>query len=1117
MVGIIGVAWGQQLEWGGSIGGIWTLPYGQMHVRTYKNSRYVAGAFDGTIDMDLSAGAYLLTSQGSNDIVIARYDLQGNLLWAFSIGGTGNDWVRDVSIDEQGNVYVVGSCENTVDFDPSTGVYNLTANGGRGGYVAKYDSNGTFQWAFLIDSPAFWEGTAAIDYYQGYIYIIGSIGGQADFDPGAGTYFLTSNGLADPYVAKYDTNANLIWAFSIGSATRDEGLGIYVDSLTQSIYAVGYLGDTIDFDPGSGVYKLAPVSAFDWYIARYDFNGGFKWAFVVGGKGYAEWCNNVRVDRWGNIYVVGVIEDSMDFDPGSGTYWVVPPVQGAAALAMAKYDSNGVLQWAIALGDRNFSAIYGKGGLYVDSAGGVWTINRFGRPLDFDYGSGVYVLDTVGGDDIYIVYYDSSGVFRRGYRIGSTGNDVPGGIWVDEQRQQLCIGGYVADSANIALDGSEVKIPGGFFLGVYRLSAAPNITFMGDGLGGMDFDIGHSLRVDSSGAIYVAGVYRDSIDVLAGQGFYWLYAQDTGYEAFVAKYNNNGSLLWARRMGGGGVIWVSDLEVDKQGRVYVVGGFKDTLDVDSMVFNAIDGVDGYVVVFDTMGMLIESHRLGGNGDEWVEALVLKGSQWQLLGVFTDSVDIGGQWLTAQGLRDFYVVSWDSLRQIQWYVQEGGGTGEVVAKYLTKDKGGRLYVGGYFTGSVAIGGNVLTSAGGKDVFVYSMDSTGQFRWVLSGGGKGDEEGELAALEDEEARIQIVGSCGDSAVFGMDTLYSHGGRDVLWLAVDTSGQWLWARNIGGKGEDWGEAIAVHNGSVYIGGNFSDTVDFALGVMEVRRVSNGGTDMFVGQYRSDGVLSGLLTIGGDSNDVLRGLAIGSDGSLYLTGGYQDTVDFSGGIGSYISVARGLMDYFFARYGPFVESYGLVDTVVCDTFYVSPWGDTLYQSGVYVDTLMNVYGGDSVLTVSLEMVEIDTSVLVVGDTLYAVGGYEVYRWLRCDSGYVVVASGDSVYVPVVSGMYAVEISHRGCVDTSGCRRVLLSVEEGIGGLRVYPNPVGTLLYVDFGGVVGGVRLQLMDGVGRVVWEGVYEGVSRVVVPLRGLPSGMYWLRVVLGGRVGVYKVVRY
>src|SRR5262249_34496989 len=158
---------------------------------------YTTGNFQDTADFDPGPGTYNLTSNGSSDIFVSKLNASGNFLWARAVGGVGIDYSYKIYVDANGNVYVAGTFNGNVDFDPGPGVYNFALSGNSDAFILKLDSSGNFVWARHMGGAS---GDAAksmtID-AGGNIYLTGTFQGTADFDPGPGTYNMTSNGNDD--------------------------------------------------------------------------------------------------------------------------------------------------------------------------------------------------------------------------------------------------------------------------------------------------------------------------------------------------------------------------------------------------------------------------------------------------------------------------------------------------------------------------------------------------------------------------------------------------------------------------------------------------------------------------------------------------------------------------------------------------------------------------------------------------------------------------------------------------------------------------------------------------------------------------------------------------------
>src|SRR3977135_2113986 len=80
----------------------------------------ITGYFSGSADFDPSAGVYMLTSAGDDDVFFGKYDQNGNLIWVNRIGGTGTDHALRI-LSNNSNFFLCGFYQNTVDFDPGIG------------------------------------------------------------------------------------------------------------------------------------------------------------------------------------------------------------------------------------------------------------------------------------------------------------------------------------------------------------------------------------------------------------------------------------------------------------------------------------------------------------------------------------------------------------------------------------------------------------------------------------------------------------------------------------------------------------------------------------------------------------------------------------------------------------------------------------------------------------------------------------------------------------------------------------------------------------------------------------------------------------------------------------
>ncbi|PCI96287.1 MAG: hypothetical protein COB15_10840 [Flavobacteriales bacterium] len=306
----------QTLEWAKSFGGA-NEDYGYSITVDALGNVYTTGHFQDTVDFDPGAGTTNLSSNGFNDVFVQKMDPQGNLLWAKSFGGTSNEYCNSITVDASGNIYTTGHFEGTVDFDPGAGTTNLSSNGNNDVFVQKMNSSGNLLWAKSFGGTNVDRGYAITVDASGNIYTTGHFQDTVDFDPGAGTTNLSSNGFADVFVQKMDLSGNFLWAKSFGGTSNEYCNSITVDA-SGNVYTTGRFRVTVDFDPGAGTTNLSSNGSDDVFVQKMDQQGNLLWAKSFGGSS-VEIGRSITVDASGNVYTTGHFQDTVDFDPGAGT------------------------------------------------------------------------------------------------------------------------------------------------------------------------------------------------------------------------------------------------------------------------------------------------------------------------------------------------------------------------------------------------------------------------------------------------------------------------------------------------------------------------------------------------------------------------------------------------------------------------------------------------------------------------------------------------------------------------------------------------------------------------------------------------------------------------------
>lgn len=174
------------------------------------NNLVFTGYFIGNADFDPGIGNTNSTSPSNNDIFISKYDSAGNFMWVKQIGNSLDNEPQSITLDSNNNIYIVGSYNDTLDFDPGPGISSLYS-GNTNAYILKLDSNGNFLWVKELTCNWITQLNKIIVDQTGNTYIKGKYAGTTDFDPGLNNYSLSSTGGSwNEFILKLDSLGNFI-------------------------------------------------------------------------------------------------------------------------------------------------------------------------------------------------------------------------------------------------------------------------------------------------------------------------------------------------------------------------------------------------------------------------------------------------------------------------------------------------------------------------------------------------------------------------------------------------------------------------------------------------------------------------------------------------------------------------------------------------------------------------------------------------------------------------------------------------------------------------------------------------------------------------------------------
>ena len=421
-------------------------------------------------------------------------------------GGNLNDRGNAICTDINGNIYITGVAEPNATFGPYT-LYTGWADI----FIVKYDSNGNVIWAINEGSDIGQEGGYGICTDEfGNCYITGVFRGSAYF----GGNSVVSNGGKDIFIAKYDTNGNVIWLRNAGGSEDDYSNGISIDSI-NNIYITGSSrSDSLYF----GIYM---INGTGFFIAKYDNNGNCIWVK----KGDSEYSNeglDIDVDESGNIYATGAFLDYIYFD----TILVINPGGGFCPF-LVKYDNNGNLLWAKSPDPITYSR---GNSISAFHSGGCIITGYFQSSIYFESVN----LTSYGDEDIFIARYDENGNILWAKNAGSNIRDRAFGITTDNYGNSY-ITGYFKDTA--FFDSHTVTSNGFEDIFIAKYDSIGNALWAISSGGNADIPLGYDeqgngITIDYFNNCYVTGTFKGTAN------FNPFSLSSNGYaDVFVVKLN----------------------------------------------------------------------------------------------------------------------------------------------------------------------------------------------------------------------------------------------------------------------------------------------------------------------------------------------------------------------------------------------------------------------------------------------------------------------------------------------------------------------------------------------------------------------------------------------------
>jgi hypothetical protein len=281
-----------------------------------KGFVYVVGEFGYTAIFHIGGRVRELKSPDAGNGFVAKYDADGNCLWAEQVGGKGGACCAALAVTDNGTVYVSGKVFGLATVHAGNEVQIGVPNH-ETAYVAKLNEVGEWQWvrSFQGDANADSRSHALALDREGKVYVTGGFTGTVDFGRGVTEHQLKAPDMGDVFVSKMDGNGACLWVRQMrgtGQGLGGEGNAIAFDG-EGAVYVAGCIGRVTVVGWGDNAVLLQSEGDLDMFIAKMSDAGDLRWAHRFGGPGQ-DTVQGVAVDPAGGVFVTGHFQGTATFD-----------------------------------------------------------------------------------------------------------------------------------------------------------------------------------------------------------------------------------------------------------------------------------------------------------------------------------------------------------------------------------------------------------------------------------------------------------------------------------------------------------------------------------------------------------------------------------------------------------------------------------------------------------------------------------------------------------------------------------------------------------------------------------------------------------------------------------
>lgn len=400
--------------------------------------------------------------------------------------------------------------------------------------------------------------------------------------------------------------------------------------------------------------------------------------------------------------------------------------------------------------------------------------------------------------------------------VGGAHDEVIRGTFLDAQSNS-----YIAGTFRSTMNAGGQTLTSNGFLDVFMAKLDQNGNFVwqksfGSSTGS---DLAVDIDGDASGNIYVTGMFSRNINFGNGVS---LNAGTSDDDVFIAKFDANGTCLWAKMGIGNATDYGNEINLSPDNKVLTIGFANKGIAFDNITFSNPTNYGMFVSKHNSNGVLEWLKLFSSTGEVSGRGISSDANGNALItGTFKGTLTLGTTSLTATSTNgDVFIAKLDVNGNTLW-AKKFGQIGENYARGIDSDSEGNIYVSGVYDTQIALGAVTLNSNGQRDIFIAKFDSNGDVIWAKTIGSTGNDEG--CEIEvNTNGNTFLTGSYTGTLALNGESFTAKGLRDVFVAKIDKNGTYIWQKTMGSPQDDVNYAIGLNraNENVVTVGTFAST---------------------------------------------------------------------------------------------------------------------------------------------------------------------------------------------------------------------------------------------------------------------------------------------------------